>query len=185
MAQYRGYVNIPHDSYQQWRDATFGNGYDVDLSWGNQCWDYCAELWYQYGLRLVTKAGGGGAADCWLVSRSVNARNPFIAIDRKEDIKRGDVIVWNRSNVSKTGHIGFADEDYNNTNEILSVGQVPSIHGQNGNVSLDRINLSSFLGVFRNTDWEETPPTPPPTPTSEKKKKFPFVIAKHYWWGGN
>lgn len=179
MAQYNGYVDIPHGSYQEWRDATFGNGYNADGAWGNQCWDYCAELWHQYNLTLVTKSGGGGAADCWLVSRAKNAKYPFIAIDRKEDIKRGDVIVWNRSRVSSTGHIAFADEDYNYTNQIWSVGQVPSLHGQNGVVSRDQLSLTSFLGIFRNVEWGEDPPSPSPT---RRAKDFPFVIAKHYWW---
>lgn len=180
MAQYNGYVDIPHTSYDDFRAATLGNGYDVDGSWGNQCWDFCAELWHQYGLYLRTKpSGNGGAADCWLQSKDYNAQFPFIAVDGKENIKRGDVIVWNRSSISSTGHIAIADEDYNGTNDIWAIGQTPSLHGQSGPVSRDRLGLNAFLGIFRNLNWQSEPPTPH---TKREKSGFPFVIAKHYWW---
>lgn len=179
MAQYNGYVSIPHSSYDEWKNATLGNGYNADGQFGNQCWDYCAELWHQYNLTLYTKTGGGGAADCWLISRAKNAKFPFITVEGVENIKRGDVIVWNRSASSSSGHIALADEDYNGTNRIRTLGQVPSLHGQNGVVSLDGLSLNSFLGVFRNQNWSSTPPSPH---SVKKKDGFPFVIAKHYWW---
>lgn len=184
MAQYNGYVSIPHSSYDEWRNATLGSGYNADYnpphqSWGNQCWDYCAEYWYQYGLRLRTKpSGNGGAADCWLVSRAYNAKYPFIAVEGKENIKRGDVIVWNRSSSSSTGHIAFADEDYRG-NRINTLGQVPSLHGQNGVVSVDEFSLNNFLGIFRNVLWQTDPPSPS---TPKKKSDFPFIVAKYHWW---
>ena len=87
MAQYNGYVSIPHATYDEWKAATIGNGYNADRQFGNQCWDYCAELWHQYGLTLYTRPGGGGAADCWLISKNSNAVSPFKAIYNKEDIK--------------------------------------------------------------------------------------------------
>ena len=43
MAQIDGYISIPHDSYDQFKQATLGNGYNVDGYYGNQCWDYLAE----------------------------------------------------------------------------------------------------------------------------------------------
>lgn len=178
MAQYNGYVEIPHGSYDEWRAATIGNGYNADNMYGNQCWDYCAELWHQYNLSLYT-GGRGGAADCWLVSKARNAQNPFIAVDGVENIKRGDVIVWNRSRSSTTGHIALADEDYNGGNRIWTIGQVPYLHGQSGVVSRDSFSLSSFLGIFRNQQWQQDPPSPT---TPKKKSDYPFVIAKHYWW---
>ena len=197
MAQINGYRSIPHSSYNEWRQATLGNGYNVDGYAGNQCWDYCAQLWFQYDLRLITKPSGyGSAADCWLVSKNVNAKAPFIAVNGKTNIKRGDVIVTNRysnsTSRSTTGHICFADEDYNpNTpNEIWTVGQIPSKHGQNGDVSRDKFSLVHFLGIFRNTMWTDTPEPPTPTPppyvpplgnTDYKRDRFPWAIAVNHW----
>lgn len=178
MAQYNGYVTIPHSTYNEWRAATLGNGYNADNSYGNQCWDYCAELWHQYGLSLYTKTGGGGAADCWLVSRASNAVGPFVAVWGVTNIKRGDVLVFNRYSSSPAGHIGIADEDYNGTGYIRLLSQVPGLYGTNGTVHQNNWSLAHFLGIFRNKNWQDTPT---PTPSEETKRKFPWPIAWEYW----
>ena len=169
MAQYNRYVYVPHNTYQEFRDATLGNGYNVDNTYGNQCWDFCALLYWQYDLTLVTKAGGGTAADCWNVSRAVNSQPPFTSLEGKENIKRGDILVWNGTQFAPTGHIAFADEDYNGTNFINCLGQNQG-QGTMAGSNIANISLNNFLGIFRNTKWQIEP-----TPT-EKKKRFPFVL---------
>ena len=171
MAQYNRYVYVQHNSYQEFRNATLGNGYNVDNSYGNQCWDLPALLYWQYGLTLVTKAGGGTAADCWNVSRAVNSRPPFTSLEGKENIKRGDILVWNSNQFSLTGHIAFADEDYNGTNEIKCLGQNQG-QGTMAGANIATLTFNNFLGIFRNTEWQQPPE--PPTPT--EKKRFPFVL---------
>lgn len=180
MAQYYGYVSVPHASYDQWRAATWGNGYNVDYMYGNQCWDFCALLYWQYGLTLVTKAGGGGAADCWTISRYANTKPPFISITGKENIKRGDILVWNRSRIHSNGHIAFADENYNpNKNSIAAYGANQG-QGIYGAVNVVDQSYTAFLGIFRNTNWRESPTPPTPT-TTEEKKKFPWPVAWAHW----
>lgn len=182
MAQYNSYVTVPHQSYNQWRNATLGNGYNVDYyasgGYGNQCWDYCALLWRQYNLTLVTKAGGGTAYDCWNVSRNVNSQPPFISLTGVSNIKRGDVIVT-KSPRSTTGHICFADEDYRtsgDTSRLWCLGQ-----NQRGSSSLpvtrDEISIAYFVGLFRNTAWQGSPTPPEPTPEiGYNKGKYNFVL---------
>lgn len=174
MAQYNRYVFVPHETYQEFRNATLGNGYNVDNTYGNQCWDFCALLYWQYGLTLITKAGGGTAADCWNVSRAANSRPPFTSLEGKENIKRGDILVWNSNAYSLTGHMAFADEDYNGSNTIRCLGQNQG-QGTLAGSNIAELNFNNFLGIFRNTNWQ-TQPTPPPT---EKKKRFPFVLYSH------
>lgn len=182
MAQVNGYVSVPHTSYEVWKLNTLGNGYNVDFSYGNQCWDFVSLLYWQYGRTLYTKPGGGYAKDCWLVSRQANSVTPFISIDGKTNIKRGDIIVTNGTTQYPTGHICFADEDYNGTNTIRTLGQMPATHGINGSVSLDNLSLNLFLGIFRNTAWESGPEPEPGEEEDEKKKKgFPWVTAWNYW----
>ena len=111
MAQYNGYRKVPHGSYSKWRSATLGNGYNVDFSAGNQCWDYCALLYRQYGLTLRTKPGGGTAYECWSISRWANSQPPFRSITGVQNIKRGDIIIL-KSQRSRTGNFCFADENY-------------------------------------------------------------------------
>lgn len=183
--QYNHYVMLPHATYDEWRAATLGYGFNVDQMYGNQCWDYVANLYYQYGLTLVTKVGGGTAADCWNISKQANSKPPFIAVDGVTNIKRGDVIVIGANSYSTTGHICIADEDYNPdaNNKIWCIGQNQG-HGTKAPVTRDKVSLNYFLGIFRNTEWEGTPPVPPtptPTETSETKKKFPWVVAWKHW----
>lgn len=183
MAQYNGYRSVPHSSYNEWRASTNGNGYNVDNYYGNQCWDFVALLYWQYGLTLVTRPGGGIAADCWVRSRQANSRTPFISLTGVENIKRGDILVWNSSPYNGDGHIAFADEDYSpGMTRIYSFGQSPLNHGLNGVAQVDRLSLNYFLGIFRNTEWQSTPPTP--TPSGEKKKhEFPWPVAWANWPG--
>lgn len=180
MAQYRGYITIPCSTYDVWRAQTINNSYDVDYfpSWQPyQCWDYCALLYFQYGRILRTKAGGGSAPDCWTYSKAYNSQTPFVAVEGKENIKRGDIVILNYTGTMPDGHIAFADEDYNGTNYIRLLGQ-----NQGGTPLVNTMNysLSSFLGVFRNTKWQSAP-SPTPSPTSDKKKKFPWAVAWAHW----
>lgn len=181
MAQYNNYVIVPHLSYEQFKNATLGNGYNVDAwyrgGWGNQCWDYIALLYYQYGLTLYTKVGGGSAKDCWLVSKNANARYPFIAVEGIQNIKRGDVIVTNASPWTKNGHICLADENYRTSgdrNKLYCIGQ-----HQRGSTSLpvtrDELNISYFLGIFRNTTWGGDEPHPEP-PIVYNKEGYNFIL---------
>ena len=53
MAKYTGYVDIPHATYDEWRNATLGNGYDIDGSYGCQCWDFASEFWRNVGFPIA------------------------------------------------------------------------------------------------------------------------------------
>lgn len=182
MAQYHGYIQVPHSSYDQWRNATLSNQYDVDYypkSQPYQCWDYCALLYFQYGLRLITRPNGNGtAADCWNISRNANTKYPFIQVTGKENIKRGDMLVWNATTQYPTGHIGFADQDYNGTNRINVISQ--NVAG-NYTVHLAEISLNNYLGAFRNKEWNATPAPTPTPPATSRRKGFPWAIAWANW----
>lgn len=173
--QQNGYTMVPQAvTYNEWRGYCLSHGVNVDFAYGNQCWDVCALLWYQYGLRLQT--GNGYAYGCWTLMRGANARPPFTQITRKEEIKRGDCVVFNRVGSFRTGHIAFADQDYNGTNSLLCLGQNQGQgigYGTPSNIA--PMNLVNFLGAFRNTNWEHSPEPEPPTPSS-KSKRFPWVL---------
>ena len=175
--QQNGYAYVPHATYNEFRQYALTHGVNVDYAWGNQCWDICAIVWYQYGLRLKT-GPNHSVYECWTVSRMQNAVPPFSLVTRKEDIKRGDIVVFNRHGSYTTGHIGFADEDYRGTNYINILGQNQGQGSSSGTPSDVRNSaLTYFLGAFRNSNWIGSSPTPPtPTPTSGKKKRFPWVL---------
>lgn len=177
MAQINHYEYVPHATYDEWRNATWGNGYNVDQMYGNQCWDFCALLYWQYDLTLITKPGGGSAYECWTVSRDANSKPPFISLQNKESIKRGDIIVWNRNNVHRNGHIAFADENYDpNKNTIKAYGQNQG-QGTSAPANVVEMSLNDFLGIFRNENWVQGPQPE----KKEEKEEFPWAVAWQHW----
>lgn len=176
MAQFNGYVKVAHATYQQFRDATLGNGYNVDKAYGNQCWDFCALLWWQYGLTLHT-GPKGWASECWTVSRSLNAVPPFTQVTSISDIKRGDCVVFKGTSNYPTGHIAFADEDYKDGMTRMNFLGQNQGQGSLNPSNIANISLANFIGAFRNSNWA----TSKPTTKDEKKHKFPWAIAWQHW----
>ena len=177
MAQFHGYVVIPHNTYLAWKNATLNNSYDVDnfpVSQPYQCWDFTAEFWNNVGFpQNYPLTGGDDAKGVWTQrfnNISYNGVQYFDLVTSKESIKKGDVIVFNPSGwIGETGHIAFADENYNGTDNIACLGQNQSNHAY---VDVQTINLSSFAGAFRYREWEQ----PSPTPSSTRRSKFPWVL---------
>lgn len=176
MAQFNGYVKVAHATYQQFRDATLGNGYNVDKTYGNQCWDFCALLWWQYGLTLHT-GPKGWASECWTVSRSLNAVPPFTQVTNVTDIKRGDCVVFKGTSNYPTGHIAFADEDYKEGMTRMNFLGQNQGQGSLKPSNIANISLANFIGAFRNSNWV----TPEPSPEEKKKHKFPWAVAWRHW----
>ena len=185
MAFIRGYVSLPTTSYPAWRSSVSGNGYDADLRYGDQCWDLCAEFWhnlgYPNGYPITQQGGGGQAWMCWTYSRDINKGDDFDLIYDISDVKQGDVIVWDGTLTFPTGHIGFADEDYDVSGYIHVLGQnqgtggvPPPIDNPDGGTTANvkRLSVSNFLGAFRYKGWGGGP-TPP---TIVKKSHFPWVL---------
>ena len=190
MAFYTGYITLPTDSYNSWKNAVAGNGYDADGYYGDQCWDLTAEFWYSVGFPQGYPLTGPNhsAYECWTVNRnnniSYNGTTYFRLITNLNDVKRGDVVVYNAGGVQSAGHIGFADEDYNpnKSGNLALLGQnqgsggtPPAVDNPNGGTTAnvkDLYTAGDFLGAFRYIPWEVTPPTP----THNKKDKFPWVL---------
>ena len=178
MAKYTGYVVIRTDTYANWKAATFGNGYDVDGYYGCQCWDLAAEFWWNVGFPegYPTLAGTHSAYGAW-DDRTQNAGDKFDLIYDKTKIKMGDVIVFNYTLVTPYGHIGFADEDYNGTDDINILsennGGTPDPDG-GAYTNVAHYSLATFRGAFRYKEWETTPPTPPSA--GGKRGHFKWVL---------
>ena len=182
---------VPHSTYDEFRAATLGRAYDMDgypSSQPYQCWDYVDLLYQQSDVnQYLSTANTGNVKDCWLnaSARASNGSGSFIAVEGVTNIKRGDIIVFNTYGgwYGSTGHIGFADEDYNGTNTISLLSQN---FGSGSNPTTGKpFNImnaylgTAFLGVFRYDEWQE--PTPP-TPTATRKHKFPWAVAWQNWY---
>lgn len=187
MAFYTGYVVLPTNTYLAWKTAVAGNGYDADGYYGDQCWDLAAEFWYNVGFGAGYPLTGPNhsAYECWSVNRdnniSYNGTQYFDLIYSINDVKQGDVIVWDGTSAFPAGHIGFADEDYNGSAYIKVLGQnqgsggtPPPVSNPAGGTTANvkDLSINNFLGAFRYREWGGGP-TPP---VSSDKKHFPWVL---------
>ena len=183
MAKYTGYVTIPHGTYDEWKLNTLNNGYDVDLSHGCQCWDFASEFWYNVGFPQNYPLIFNSSAYTMWDLREQNISYGVVYFDlvyNLEDVKRGDIIVYNHFPANPYGHVGFADEDYtawhaDNPSSyefpILSENNQGTPDPQGGAyANVHGYDTRLFLGAFRYRAWHE-----PPTPTRERSK-FPFVL---------
>ena len=190
------YPQFPHATYDEWRNAVNGQFVDIDGQYGAQCWDGVCALYVQNDINqyLYTAynvgQGDGTAKSCWINAdaRARNASGHFSAVSDKTQIKKGDAIVFNTYSgwYGSSGHIGFADEDYNGTDyiQLLSENFGTGSNPQTGKAfNIQRAYLgSAFLGAFRYDAWQQPTPPPPPPVVTQKRKSFPFPIAWNNWW---
>lgn len=190
---YNGYVTIPHTTYDQWRSVTLNNGYDFDQTYGCQCYDLAVEFWYNVGFPqwsiltptvypIITNSEAYTMWDNRIANASYNVIDYFDLITDVNDIKRGDVMVFNYTQSNPYGHVGFADIDYSNwTPDPTQPYEFPILSQNNGGdpvpaggstVNVHGYDIRLFLGAFRYKEWETTPPTP----SLRKSSKFPFVL---------
>lgn len=173
-----GYVDVPHSTFAEWKANTLGNAYNLDGAYGCQCWDYASLFWRNVGFPAgyPLTSSNLSAYEIWTEQKIANAGNVFTLIYNKEDVKTGDIIVFNYDSGNPYGHIGFANEDYNGTNTISVLGQnqggTPQPEGGE-NVSVNNLNLGLFLGAFRYPAWHQPVP---PTPVTATNSHFKWVL---------
>lgn len=173
-----GYSDIPHGSYSIWKANTLGHEYDLDGSFGCQCWDYASLFWRNVGFQAGYPLTGDllYAYQCWTASRVQNAGDTFDLIYGITNVKQGDIIVLNGNTQNPPGHIAFADEDYDGSGYLWCIGQnqggTPSPGGGTA-VTRNHLEMSLFLGAFRYREWH----TPAPVPTRKiTRTRFPWAI---------
>ena len=169
-------------SYNAFRAATLGNGYDVDGVFGYQCVDMAKLLAGNAGRDYpYWKSNPDGYAyEGWTntASRAYNVANYFSLVFNKADVKTGDLVVLRNTTSNPYGHIAFADSNWNaNTTSATLLGQNQvNPNPTTGHVNtLTVVDVTTFLGAFRFNDWN----TPvPPTPTVGKEKsRLPLILA--------
>lgn len=184
MAIYSGYVLIPHDTYLAWKTNTLNNGYNVDGAYGCQCWDFAAEFWYNVGFpQGYPHITSSSAYTMWALreqNASYNGVTYFDLIYNLQDVKQGDIIVYNQFSANPYGHVGFADEDYATWHASHPTSyEFPILSQNNGGTpdpqggalaNVHGYDTRLFLGAFRYKEWET------PTPPTRRTGKFPWYI---------
>lgn len=171
------YYSVPIDSYDSFRNAVMGHGYDCDGCYSYQCWDGACLLWMQLG-RWLSTGGTGAARGCWEPARCENAGGDFELITNKNDIRRGDIVVFS---CGTYGHIGYADANYDGGAYVRLLGQ-----NQSSDMKFCVINMSmaTFMGAFRYKGWKQTP-TPAPAPTPKKSnEEIAKEVIRGDWGNG-
>lgn len=176
-----GYSDIPHATYEEWKLHTLGHAYNLDGSYGCQCWDYASLFWRNVGFPVLYPQTGPlqYAYQCWTVSRvqnaSYNGVTYFDLIEGSGLIKKGDVLVFNGTTDNPPGHITFADEDYDGSGYIWCVGQNQggTILPEGGTaVTRNHLSILYFLGAFRYRAWH----TRPAVVRKPTKSRFPWAV---------
>ena len=97
MSYNTGYVTLPVTSYSAWKQATNGNGYNFDNSYGCQCYDLVVEFWWNVGFPqgypVITNSS---AYTMWNNREQNKAYNGVVYFDliyNLADVKQGDVLV--------------------------------------------------------------------------------------------
>ena len=107
-------VTVDISSYDAFRTATLGNGYDVDGMYGYQCVDMAKLLAGNAGRPSPywLSQPDGYAYEGWSndASRAYNAADYFTLIYNKADVRRGDLVVLENTSSNPYGHIAFADD---------------------------------------------------------------------------
>lgn len=164
MAHYDGYVSIPHSTYSEWRENTLGNSYDADGQFGNQCWDFASEFWYNLGFgEGYPITGGDDARGIW-TNREQNKGDQFDLVTDVLSLKVGDVVCFS---ASPYGHVGFLDEAYDGSGYMKLLSQ--NVSGQY--VTSENYAAITFQGAFRYKGWNRNP-----TPINARVGKFPWVL---------
>lgn len=181
MAIYTGYVQIAHDTYDDWRNAIGDNvnGFNYDNAYGCQCYDLAVEFWWNVGFPtgypIITNSSAKTMWSNRMQNAFLNGNLMFELIYNATEIKRGDIIVYDSFVGNPYGHVGFADVDYDDASwtypelPILSQNNGGTPDGQGGALAnIHGYNISYFLGAFRYVGWASAPEI--------RKSRFPWFI---------
>ena len=173
MANYTGLVTVDISSYEAFKNAILGNGYDVDGVFGYQCVDLAKLLAGNAGRPSPywKSDPDGYAYEGWTVTsnRAYNAATYFTLVYNKEDVRKGDLVVLNNTSSNPYGHIAFADSDWNSSTTsavLLGQNQENPSATVGHYTTLTNVNVTTFLGAFRFNAWQ----SPPPFTTTSKFK---------------
>ena len=185
MSYNTGYVNVAHSTYDEWRNAIIGNGWNVDGLYGCQCYDLALLFWWNVGFPTGYPVSSDplGVYGVWnrrLENIAFGGNVYFDLVNNLNDVKRGDVIIYNYFSINPYGHVGFADEDYdtwhaNNPGSyefpILSENNGGTPDPQGGSyANIHGYDTRLFLGAFRYREWNQGP-----TPV-QVNHKFPWYL---------
>lgn len=174
-------VTVDISSYENFKTAILGNGYDVDGVFGYQCVDLAKLLAGNAGRTSPywKSDPDGYAYEGWTVlsNREYNAADYFTLIYNKADVRTGDMVMLRNTSSNPYGHIGFANSDWTadtTTTELLGQNQVNPNPDTGHVTTLTNVDVTSFLGAFRFNRWQ---PLPPPLVEEKRQSRLPLILT--------
>ena len=160
------YIYAPTDTYVSFKDYTYGKCWDIDSSWGAQCWDLAALFWMNYtnNGRTLSTCGTGAAKGAWNCKEE-NAGDEFELIYDATQLQAGDWVIFGGG---QYGHVGMALGPYNNGYISLLGQNQGGYNCDSGGSATNIINISTkqFLGGFRPKSYIKVQPEPESIPIS-------------------
>lgn len=160
------YIYAPTETYRAFKDYTYGKCWNVDSSFGAQCWDLSSlhSMNYTSNKRVFSTCGTGAAKGMW-ACKEQNAGTEYDLVYDIAKVKAGDILVFSGGTYGHTGiAAGPAVNGY-----IALLGQNQggsSCPGGGAATNIINISVANFLGAFHpKTYVDPTPPEPTPTPT--------------------
>lgn len=158
------YIYAPTETFQAFKDYTYGKCWDIDGYAGAQCWDLASlhSMNYTQDQRVFSTCGTGAAKGMW-ACKEQNAGTEYDLIYNIADVQVGDIMVFGGGT---WGHTGFAVGPYNNGYIALYAQNQGGAACVGGGAAANIINISTatFLGAFRPKTYH---PEPEPTPSGD------------------
>ena len=160
------YIYAPTDTYEHFKDYTIGKCWNVDGSFGAQCWDLSSlhSMNYTNDKRTFSTCGTGAAKGMW-ACKEQNAGTEYSLVYDIYKTKVGDIAVWEGGTWGHTCVIaGPVKNGY-----VACLGQNQggsACPGGGAATNIVNLSIKGFLGAFHpKTYVDPTPPEPTPTPT--------------------
>lgn len=159
------YIYAPTDTYQHFKDYTYGKCWNVDGYAGAQCWDLSSlhAMNYTANKRVFSTCGTGAAKGMWNCKEQ-NAGSEYDLVYSINNVKVGDILVFGGGTY---GHTGIAAGPVTN-GYIALLGQNQggsACPGGGSSTNIINISVKNFLGAFHPKTYVDPTPTPEPEPT--------------------
>lgn len=136
---------------KQWRDMTIGKSYDIDKSYGAQCWDYFAYFLSYFNIPVSSYCSiTGYVCDLWTLRDKYNYSAYFDYIYNANYLKDGDIVFWNKGSSHAYSHVAFYMHDTNG--KVVELGQ-----NQGYPYVTEKETTWDIMGALRWKGWYEIP----------------------------
>ena len=160
-------------SYQEFKNMVLGKAYDVDGSYGAQCWDGYAYYMQYLGLKPAWCTSTGYAQDIYT---NMDSNGMKEQTDLVYNLQPGDIVVFPVSSATPLSHVAIFDSDAGNGYGNFLGQNQRSANASGSAFSIDKLPYSATYHyafrpkIFAQQKQEQPKPKPEPKPTQKPVK---------------